>query len=556
MSETEAPSKAPNARVVKPGYDKRGDPTWQTRMSAPDNSFALCLMVPDRIVPIIFVPGVMGSNLKGVGRGEGTQWRLDSNRSMLPWLGRNAAARKRSLTPATMRVDDGGEIPEGTNQQTEELKRRKWGEVGAMSYADFLVWLENALNDYDNPHVGERVKLMRESLNALVGEKPLDRQEVALSYKYRFPVHACGYNWLDDNKSSATRLAQRIDEVIARYRSEGKRCEKVILVTHSMGGLVARYCSEVLGYREKIFGIVHGVMPAIGAAAVYRRFKAGTEGSYLASEVLGNDAAEMTAVLSSAPGPLQLLPTKEYGNGWLKIQDGEKERSLPERSDPYTEIYAVRGKWWSMCDDQLVNPLITDRDPQKRQSEVDKNWRLFADLIHKEVKEFHKAVEGRYHPNTHAFFGSHEDVKAYGTVRWTHSWRGPLEATLFKDRPLDVMNARPLTLEELKKKNISDEPQIKTTRSVEARYTDKGWFPTAQRHYYISEPDENGDGTVPHRSGIAPKPHCKSFMQVNVGHEPAYKASKGGDYLRACRFTLRAIVGIAQQVTSTSLKYD
>lgn len=26
--------------------------------------------------------------------------------------------------------------------------------------------------------------------------------------------------------------------------------------------------------------IVHGVMPAIGAAAVYRRFKAGTEGAY------------------------------------------------------------------------------------------------------------------------------------------------------------------------------------------------------------------------------------------------------------------------------------
>jgi uncharacterized protein involved in type VI secretion and phage assembly len=66
-----------------------------------------------------------------------------------------------------------------------------------------------------------------------------------------------------------------------------------------LGGLVARFCSEVLNRRDDIFGIVHGVMPAIGAAAVYRRFKSGTEdptGWYnmvgaVTSSALGNDAA-------------------------------------------------------------------------------------------------------------------------------------------------------------------------------------------------------------------------------------------------------------------------
>ena len=101
-------------------------------------------------------------------------------------------------------------------------------------------------------------------------------------------------------------------------------------------------------------------MPAIGAAAVYRRFKAGTETSptswlhqldkaatAVTASVLGNDAAEMTAVLSTAPGALQLLPNPEYGNGWLKIQDGSKIHSLPENGDPYGEIYTMRGKWRS-----------------------------------------------------------------------------------------------------------------------------------------------------------------------------------------------------------------
>ena len=48
----------------------------------------------------------------------------------------------------------------------------------------------------------------------------------------------------------------------------------------------------------------------------------------------------------------------------------------------------------------------------------------------------------------------------------------------------------------------------------------------------------------------------KGFLQVNVGHELAYKHSESADHLRACRFTLRAIVKIAQEVTSTALRYE
>lgn len=529
------------ARTIAPQYDNRGNPAWHTAMSPPDDSFALCLMVPDRIIPVIFVPGVMGSNLKGVGDAEGTRWLLDSSGSMAGWILKGPKERKQALTPATMAVDDGGAIPAGTQQTEEELRRRHWGEIGAMSYSEFLVWLENALSDFTNPRAGERVRLLTESLRALVGEEALSEGEVSLSYKYRFPVHACGYNWLDSNAVAAQRLGQRIDDIRQRYQAEKKRCDKVIIVTHSMGGLVARHCSEVLGYRNKILGIVHGVMPAIGAAAVYRRFKSGTEGGRLTAAVLGANAAQMTAVLSSAPGPLQLLPTAEYGNGWLRIKDGAREYSFPQNGDPYGEIYTVRGKWWSMCEDHLMNPLNTEWNPQKRTAQTNSDWNSFSELIWDHVKPFHDKIKQKYHPVTHAFFGSHSGNRAYGTVTWTGNGGGWLRG----DRSADVLNARALDLS-----------QISTERTVAAPLQGQGWASGENQTYTLSEPDEDGDGTVPRRSGIAPRDRCKSFLQVNVGHEPAYKASEGADNLRACRFTLRAIVKIAWAVQFTSLRYE
>jgi pimeloyl-ACP methyl ester carboxylesterase len=543
------------ARKIPPSYDNRGNPTWKTRMSAPDDSFAQCLMVPDRIIPVIFVPGVMGSNLiqKGVDPKVAVKWRMDGPGSAASWSlpSSNAAFRKQYLQPHAMEVDKGGMLPEGTGQQAEELRRRGWGEVGAMSYAPFLVWLENALNDFDDPHAGLRVALMKEGLQAMKGEELLSHDEVGLSYRYRMPVHACGYNWLDDNAVSALRLGRRIDEIIQRYRDERKKCEKVILVTHSMGGLVARHCSEVHSdqdkalYRDKILGVVHGVMPTIGAAAVYRRFKAGTENpksgfvesakGAVGASVLGNDAAEMTAVLSSAPGPLQLLPTPEYGNGWLKIKDGSKEYSLPRNGDPYGEIYAVGDKWWSMCEKHLINPLNEERHPEKRAAQIGKDWGAFTKLIDV-VEEFHVAIKSCYHPNTHAFFGSHADQKAFGNVTWQRIGMARVAT--------EPMDARPQNLD-----------QISTTRTVKAPMVGQPSV-SLVRHFMIQEPEENGDGTVPHRSGIASQSASRSFLQVNVGHEPAYKHGDGADNLRACRFTLRAIVKIAQDVVHTALKYD
>lgn len=532
-------SKNNSERLLTPIFDKKGNPEWKSTLSSPDDSCAVCHMIPDRVIPVIFVPGVMGSNLKGTGNAGDISWRLDSVRSMSPWLSRGAALRKKYLAPQKMVVDDDGARPDGTAQHDEELKRRGWGEVGAMSYGDFLVWLENALNDFVNTKGGPRDLLINKALGSMKSDDALLKEQVALSYRYRFPVHACGYNWLDGNDASAEQLKQRINAVITRYKQEKKRCEKVILVTHSMGGLVARYCSEVLGMSDKILGIVHGVMPAIGAAAVYRRFKAGTEGAWLAAKVLGEDAAEMTAVLSSAPGPLQLLPTPEYGNGWLKIDDGSTVVSLPRNNDPYNEIYTVRGRWWSMCEDYLITPRAP-RTPVMEQREIDADWTSFSDIINDKVKKFHQKIKGNYHPNTYAFFGSDSQFKAYGTVVWRTTFKSIRRPPLQQSEK-DVFSAKPHFYGELGE-----------TRTALYRGISAGQI-VPNEVFRISEPDEEGDGTVPHRSGIAPKEHpgIKSLLRISVSHEPAYK-----DSAMAREFTLRSIVQIAQAIKGTSLDYE
>lgn len=532
-------------RHIPVSYDSKGNPVWRSIMSQPDDSMAICHMVPDRIIPIIFVPGVMGSNLKTK---NGVKWLMDSPKTMLPWATRGAKMRKKNLTPTAMTLDRDGSIPGGTAQSEAELKSRGWGEVGNFSYGEFLVWLENTLNDFDSPHGGERDRLIGAVLGANKGEEALIKDEVALSYKYRFPVHACGYNWLDSNREAAKHLQHRINDVIKRYQSAKKKCDKVIIVTHSMGGLVARHCSEVLGMQDKIFGIVHGVMPAIGAAAVYRRMKAGTENAgewvlgkiegWLGSKALGEDAAEMTAVLSSAPGPLQLLPTPEYGNGWLRVRHGESEYSLPKNGDPYEEIYTVRGEWWSLCEDHLINPLNEERDRKKWQAQVDQDWKVYEKMIYRDVKQFHQDIASKYHPTTFAFYGNDAAYRAYGNVTW-HGRSSAGEDLLRGSRPVYPMRGRAL-----------DPSEVNRSRTVAAPLGGAGWKTGIHQTYRISEPDEGGDGTVPRRSGIAPQTHAQSMLPVAVGHEPAFKESH-----QARLFTLRAIVKIAQAVQQTTLAY-
>lgn len=95
---------------------------------------------PTTVVPIIFVPGIMGSNLaliEGVGgKPAGAPvWVFNGSGGMAwDWTTLNPAERQRFLNPANTQVYAGGEVPSDMDTIGDAAairNNRFWGEVGA-----------------------------------------------------------------------------------------------------------------------------------------------------------------------------------------------------------------------------------------------------------------------------------------------------------------------------------------------------------------------------------------------------------------------------------------
>jgi hypothetical protein len=541
------------------------------------------------IVPIIFIPGVMGSNLKAKQKDSNNKtkrvWRLDNKVSVigwsLPYYG-DAKARKLELDPEKTEVDDGGTVVDAAAEEVARIKnnyhlkiqllgddksqrnkkrrlnqekqqeiqkainnnpenrlfgsrqKRGWGTVGYISYGEFLELLQKILFEPDG-HLSTILNDLIEppSFSLDEGSKSsleLDEKQIKHCEKFYFPVYAMGYNWLESNEDSAKRLKRLVEVTIpAFYKKRGQICDKVILITHSMGGLVARYYTEALNGRNKVYGVINGVQPATGAVAAYTRMKRGTEvngdnsiSNFVTANVLGKDAAEMTAVCAQAPGPLQLLPTPEYGMGWLTITDPNGNPESYPKADPYAEIYLAKDKWWCACEPHLINPFNTDHNLQQMQDD----WRSYKNIINKKVIPFNSAIANKYHPNTYAFFGLEEDDNNIKTESLTYQiahWQGSVMVSKKKASANHIGDKNRLNLKEL----------------VEIRTLQNG---DINEKYTLLPADGNGDGTVSQQSGEIPIDYLKARMCLPVGHEPAYKNKISRE------FTLRAIVDIMYKV--------
>ena len=382
---TDEPEKAERSRQAE--MLSAGKPTflWQTTLNRLTDTVKL-VMPPNNVVPVVFFPGIMGSNI--MNKAGEPIWLLNKGvagkPSGLAWMyyRKTAGFRQKALHPAKTAVYRNGSVPKeiaGTIRDHADYIGRGWGEVSEASYHDFLVWLEKKLNNAGlNPAEWPDFSYTSVSAAPRVGEPkavpklfpgiPMEMKgvpttaesghvieavmsdELLKRAKCRFPVHAFGYNWLESNERAAEKLRDRVNEVIAKYNHGAIHCSQVIIVTHSMGGLVSRACTLLDGMTEKIAGIVHGVMPATGAAVAYRRCKVGMgDEDAVSAIVIGADGRQVTAVFAQAPGALQLLPSQTYRLGWLKIKDeiGNTIEALP-KVDPYTEIYCVKingGDW-------------------------------------------------------------------------------------------------------------------------------------------------------------------------------------------------------------------
>ena len=173
-----------------------------------------------RVVPIVFVPGIMGTRLSFHG-GE-VEWDPDSPITrMAKWTLMSAEYKADVLnfeTPAKIIDED---VDQG------------WSTVAKAVYRDFLTTLDK-----------------REFL------KNVDT-----------PVYAVGFDWRQSNEVSGSYLATKISRVL-----EIEQAPKAIVITHSMGGLVARSAMrQTKGLMDKVLGVVHVAQPVAGAVVLYRR---------------------------------------------------------------------------------------------------------------------------------------------------------------------------------------------------------------------------------------------------------------------------------------------
>jgi hypothetical protein len=432
---------------------------------------------PKRLMPIIFIPGIMGSNLrmssdrqKKLNKTNNIAWRPDNLFVTVPMKDSTAAERQLNFDPMSTELDiydpknsitgDPNETadmrnkschfsgqysgswrtingpllqsdkPGMPNSKTRDQKARErgWGEVFSSSYEQILSACEVRLNASftknfkDSYLINSIANICPSKWEANAIPKLIAINEEMMRNSLQgcwFPVHAMGYNWLKSNRESGIVVAKRINNLISAYQSQGYQCEKVILITHSMGGLVARAAihSKMGNAGDKVLGIIHGVMPATGAGAAYKRMRCGFEGDGTSVKVLGATGDHVTPVLGNSQGGLELLPSQAYGNNWLQlVHENKVIKSLFIQGDPYEEIYKVSDKWFCLLKEEWINP---SRLPGRT---LERAYKLLDG-----AKDFHNSIADTFHEQSYAHYGADPEMRAWHKVVWELKTTSALE---------------------------------------------------------------------------------------------------------------------------------
>ncbi|USX20598.1 GPI inositol-deacylase [Oxalobacteraceae bacterium OTU3REALA1] len=531
---TSASKKEPTRPIPVPYDDNEGNLRAFAPLSPKANGTrARIALPPAKVMPVIVIAGIMGSNLRvkttdGVSENElkpgesawappnGLSEGLDEAKK---WKNRSPAVRQRILNGESLEVDPSGLIYLGmpsTNFVWDEkvARERGWGEIHASSYGTLLIRLQQNLNTtfrsvWGNPMLEDswhhlnlrgREKWGIGADHSLAEKLTID--EMKKFAEYHYPVYAFGYNWLKSNESASNELRTRIEKIIAYWKNKKRECSAVILVTHSMGGLVARACAKQIP--EKVVGIIHGVMPALGAPACYRRLACGTESNNPSNgwignisagkfaEIAGETNAETTPVLSTAAGPLELLPNHLYPKPWLFVETktnlkNEDLISLP-KGNPY-DFYRDFRSWYRIIDPALADPA------HQFSGKVDVKITKALD----QAQKFHMDVlNDYYHPNTFAFYGNDKEQLSFGSCRW----KSKSYPSGSSERELE--SAR----HDIYLPDGGRRVKLKSGLTVD---------------FVPGEQDAPGDGTVPPKSGAGPDGKIRYlFRTAGYSHQGSY----------------------------------
>lgn len=471
---------------------------------------------PSKVIPIIFLPGVMGSNLRmTVERSEKLERKVDGRLDRRAWrpddygaadtaMGNDIGNWFKNATPAQRQLDfdqnqteveyyhytasNGRFDPEGADTIAADVRHknvpdnlaaippllgnglhvytastrprfeakvatpaqlarwRGWSEVlFAGPYGQMLKTVEEYMNNMIkngkeaqpwklwsfNPETGDKIT---SNLTELLWQDPkkfgaasgaaISIQDLKQIAPCWYPVHAMGYNFIKSNAISAMEIADRVRGLVKGYQSRGLRCSEVIIVTHSMGGLLARalihpsYGNMLNDSAVKVLGIYHNVMPTIGAASAYKRMRFGfsehsiNPKAIVTAKVLGKDGPNATAVLANAPVPLEMMPGAAYGKNWLKVVDMHNRvlRSWPDGNDAALDSIYLQPheKWWRLINPDWVNPARVEERLGGGISQVMKRIKDASAFLH--------SIETTFHPVTFASYCASLSQASYGEI--------------------------------------------------------------------------------------------------------------------------------------------
>lgn len=268
------------------------------------------------VMPIVIVPGILGTRL--VNRSGRSIWDPDEGISF---------GNARGLVDLTDM--ENAALPNPRAKASVERLLRSRGVVNGGN----LVWdkgYSNLVSMLSDPRVtsacGQRVKL-----------------------------YCAGYDWRQSNIVSARRLRLVVERALTET---GAR--RVVLVAHSMGGLVSRiFCrySTVRGRpgSDSVSRLILLGSPVHGASKAYRVLRqslASADTSEVLSDIELSESSEgvvggfagraLAGMLRRFPSPYELLPTRAFcraNPGWLQFDTSRA--GIPNAADP-TRVYSNR----------------------------------------------------------------------------------------------------------------------------------------------------------------------------------------------------------------------
>ncbi len=262
---------------------------------------------PKRQIPIIVVPGIMGSRL------------TDPRTDKLAWnplgapmgnCGGNFAVDFDRLRQVSAEL-----VPDETHKYDDDDKNKK---------AERIENYFNVFADIYDPLLDRLLEL--------------DDQPEADQFGVTFKVYCCGYDWRQDTARTALRLAAVVEEALQDTGAKG-----VILIGHSMGCNLCRYYCRVLAGEKRVHRLILLGSPSLGSPAAYNYLKGGPPGIYgkdIKTAFQTADTRAATFELTSATGKImQSLGTASTAGAVSTI--------LGSLGDIYLSLCLGAGRWLS-----------------------------------------------------------------------------------------------------------------------------------------------------------------------------------------------------------------